>query len=437
MISMSGAWFFVVASEAISVGRDHRLPARRRLLRGAWPSPSTTCAAVGWAVLTMLLVILLYDQLLFRPLVAWAEKFRIDPAARRTRRRRAPGCWTSSSAPSWPAAPGARSAAFLSSAGQRPARPTHGVTPRRSPQVWVEPGRWTSPGTALLGLVAACSPPGAPSVYIGAADQRGEVGHGLRPGLPHPAARGGADRAGQRRLGADRGVDRACGRAGPRALQPVTQFLAAFPANLLFPVAVAGIVRFDLTPDIWLSPLMILGAQWYILFNVIAGARAFPADLLEVAAALRLKGWAWWRKVALPGIFPSYVTGAITAGGRRLERGHRRRGGELGRHAPVGPRPRRLYRRRHRGGRPAPGGAGGGGDGGLCGPVQPAGLGPLVHRRRPPASADAEQIRCPPPSAARRPRPSPRPRCCWRSRTCARPTPRPPPTTSWCWTAST
>ncbi len=73
-------------------------------------------------------------------------------------------------------------------------------------------------------------------------------------------------------------------------LQPVTQFLAAFPSNLLFPAAVVLIVRFRLTPDVWLSPLMILGAQWYILFNVIAGTRAFPKDLLEAAASMRVKG---------------------------------------------------------------------------------------------------------------------------------------------------
>ena len=98
-------------------------------------------------------------------------------------------------------------------------------------------------------------------------------------------------------------------------VQPLAQFLAAFPANLLFPVAVYLIVRFDLAPKIWLSPLMILGTQWYILFNVIAGASAFPSDLREAAASFRIPGWRWWRDVMLPGIFPYYVTGAITASG--------------------------------------------------------------------------------------------------------------------------
>ena len=100
-----------------------------------------------------------------------------------------------------------------------------------------------------------------------------------------------------------------------RVIQPVAQFMAAFPANLLFPLAVFVIVRLRLNPDIALSPLMVLGTQWYILFNVIAGASAIPRELRDVASNLQLKGWLWWRKVALPGVFPYYVTGAITASG--------------------------------------------------------------------------------------------------------------------------
>ena len=98
-------------------------------------------------------------------------------------------------------------------------------------------------------------------------------------------------------------------------LQPVAQFLAAFPANVLFPFAVIGIVHWRLSPDIWLSPLMILGTQWYILFNVIAGASAIPTDLREAAGMFGVRGWQWWRQVALPGVFPYYVTGALTASG--------------------------------------------------------------------------------------------------------------------------
>jgi NitT/TauT family transport system permease protein len=98
-------------------------------------------------------------------------------------------------------------------------------------------------------------------------------------------------------------------------VQPVAQFLAAFPANVLFPMAVVVIVREHLDPDIWLSPLMVLGTQWYILFNVIAGASAFPTDLREASTLFRLRTWQWWRKVIVPGILPYYVTGALTASG--------------------------------------------------------------------------------------------------------------------------
>jgi NitT/TauT family transport system permease protein len=98
-------------------------------------------------------------------------------------------------------------------------------------------------------------------------------------------------------------------------LQPVAQFLAAFPANVLFPIFVVVIVHWNLSPDIWLSPLMILGTQWYILFNVIAGASAIPTDLREAARMFGVRRWQWWREVALPGIFPYYVTGALTASG--------------------------------------------------------------------------------------------------------------------------
>jgi NitT/TauT family transport system permease protein len=98
-------------------------------------------------------------------------------------------------------------------------------------------------------------------------------------------------------------------------VQPVAQFLAAFPANVLFPIAVVVIVSLRLDPNIWLSPLMVLGTQWYILFNVIAGASAFPTDLREASTVFRLRSWQWWREAILPGIFPYYVTGALTASG--------------------------------------------------------------------------------------------------------------------------
>lgn len=98
-------------------------------------------------------------------------------------------------------------------------------------------------------------------------------------------------------------------------IQPVIQFVAAFPANLFYPLFVIAIVEFNLNVQIWVTPLMILGTQWYILFNVIAGASSIPRDLYLAANNFGLKGWLWWKRLALPGIFPFYITGAITAAG--------------------------------------------------------------------------------------------------------------------------
>lgn len=95
----------------------------------------------------------------------------------------------------------------------------------------------------------------------------------------------------------------------------VTGFIALFPANLLFPVAVFLMVRYRLSPEIWTAPLMILGTQWYILFNVIAGASAIPNDLREAAQNLGLSGWPLWKHLLLPGIIPSLLTGLVTASG--------------------------------------------------------------------------------------------------------------------------
>jgi len=99
------------------------------------------------------------------------------------------------------------------------------------------------------------------------------------------------------------------------SVQPIAQFLAAFPVNLLFGAAVSLVLTFHLNPDIWLSVLIVFGTQWYIVFNTIGGAAAFPNDLREASANFRIHGWDWWRKVILPGVAPYYLTGAITASG--------------------------------------------------------------------------------------------------------------------------
>ncbi|MDI1295157.1 MAG: ABC transporter permease subunit [bacterium] len=306
MMSMSGGWFFVVASEAITVGHTTvTLPGI-----GSWLALAIQhqdFRAIALAVLMMGVVIILYDQLFFRPVVAWADRFRFEQTASNNR----PGSWAYDllrRTRLLPVlfAPVAGVGQLLlalepAASAARPAR-----TPAPNPiveRIWqvaillaVGAAIWWSGRyiLATLGLadiaeafLLACLTMLRVVVLIALASLIWVpigVWIGLNP-------------------------------AWAERVQPVAQFLAAFPANVLFPFAVIAIVHWHLSPDIWLSPLMILGTQWYILFNVIAGASAIPNDLREVADMFGVRGWPWWRQVALPGIFPFYVTGALTASG--------------------------------------------------------------------------------------------------------------------------
>ncbi len=306
MMSMSGGWFFVVASESFTVGRTSvALPGIGSYIALAIQQKNLT--AIGWAIGTMLLVILAYDQLLFRPLVSWVERFKVeqDPT------EEVPESWAltmmrrsrliKAGKVAFQAAVLATSRAFNfgDPAGHvLPARPTRSLD-----LLWVSLvaiavglGVWHlvaslvahTPiaeavqvcGLALITMVRVFVLIALASVVWVPAG----IWIGLRP-----------------RVAA--------------IVQPAAQFMAAFPANLLFPIVVYGIATWKLKPDIWLSPLMILGTQWYILFNVIAGAAQLPAELRHAATNFGVKGWLWWRKVALPGVLPFYVTGAITASG--------------------------------------------------------------------------------------------------------------------------
>ncbi len=308
MMSMSGGWFFVVASEAITVGNTTiTLPGIGSYL--ALAIGKEDFAAVGYAVLAMAVLILLYDQLLFRPIVAWADKFRFEQTAsanrprswvydlfRRTRllkRLLAPVSWL-----------GQQSMRLrLPALRQRPAVPPPADRERRLDYLWL---------ATVVGLAAWVLWFGFEYIResIGLAD----VGIAL----------GGAFATLVRVLvlvalasliWVPIGVWIGLRPSVAGRVQPLAQFLAAFPANVLFPFVVIAIAATGADPNIWLSPLMILGTQWYILFNVIAGASAFPTDLKEAAAIYQVKSWTWWRRVILPGILPYYVTGALTASG--------------------------------------------------------------------------------------------------------------------------
>lgn len=308
MMSMSGGWFFVVASEAITVGDTTiTLPGI-----GAYVATAIDhrdLGAVAWSVIAMLVIILLYDQLLFRPLVAWAEKFRFEQSAGGP----APKSWVLDLIKR------ARLLQILMTpigvlatvAARMPLRSPVRV-PRRVETAWTSPTMdrvWTV-------MVVASAVYGAWIVvdYVGREVGLREVGHVVWLGFL-TLIRVAVLIFLASLIWVPVGVWIGLRPKVATALQPAAQFLAAFPANIVFPFAVVAIVRLGLDPNVWLSPLMVLGTQWYILFNVIAGASAFPNDLREAASSFHIRGWHWWTKVILPGVFPYYVTGALTASG--------------------------------------------------------------------------------------------------------------------------
>jgi NitT/TauT family transport system permease protein len=308
MMSMSGSWFFVVASEAISVGNTTvLLPGMGSYIALAIERKSL--AAVGLAIGTMFVVILIYDLVLFRPLVTWADRFRFEQQASVA----PPSSWVlsvlrRSGIIAALVRPGAviwrRSFQWPLLGAGHDVSPAHSQHRRRIADLF-----WT----AVIVIVTAVA--------------LWRIGRFVIAGLS-PADIGRAFALGLATLArivilitiasliwVPIGVWVGTRPRATRVVQPIAQFLAAFPANLLFPIVVSAIVAFRLNPDIWLSPLMILGTQWYILFNVIAGAAAIPWELRDCCTNLQVRGWLWWRTTALPAVFPYYVTGAITASG--------------------------------------------------------------------------------------------------------------------------
>jgi NitT/TauT family transport system permease protein len=306
MMSMSGGWFFVVASEYFTVGKTQvTLPGI-----GSWLAMAIErqdFLAVSWAVGAMAVVIVSYDQLVFRPIVAWADKFRFEQTAsenqpeswfydllRRTRLFGRIG----------------RPFVGLLSALPRP-RP---IIRRAPPALNPEAARWFD--RLWLGLVAVAGAWAVWTIFrylstnLKLHDLLLAFGLGLLTLLRVLILIVIASL-----IWVPIGVWIGLRPVWSRRIQPVAQFLAAFPANVIFPFAVMGIVAWRLNPNIWLSPLIILGTQWYILFNVVAGASALPNDLKEAAGIFHLRSWQRWRDLILPGIFPYYVTGALTASG--------------------------------------------------------------------------------------------------------------------------
>jgi NitT/TauT family transport system permease protein len=308
MMSMSGGWFFVVASEAITVGDTTvTLPGIGAYV--ALAIQEHNLRAVGYALLAMLLVIIFYDQVLFRPIVAWADKFRFEQTAAVS----VPESWLLDLFRKTRAL---RAVTRACRRGLSALTRVHPSFPRLTMQRR-EAGRYAGLVDALwLACVVAATAYAAwrTVTYLGTTLTPGDAWHAAGLGLA-TLARVVVLMIIATLIWVPVGVWIGLRPKLAEKVQPLAQFLAAFPANIAFPVFVVLIVRYGLNANIWLSPLMILGTQWYILFNVIAGASAFPSDLKEAAQSFHVTGWRWWRDVILPGIFPYYITGAITASG--------------------------------------------------------------------------------------------------------------------------
>ncbi len=270
----------------------------------------------------MTIVILAYDQLMFRPLVAWADKFRMENTSsgnvpeswlldliRRTRlihRLLVPAGWMIGKMARMPLS-------LPSLQGRLPKFQIGGASasPRSRSR---NPSRAGDIVWAIIVLALTVFVVWKVIAFVSTGVTWSEVGHVFWLGLI-TLFRVMLLIALASVIWVPIGVLIGLRPALASKIQPIAQFLAAFPANLLFPVFVVVIVKFNLNPDIWLSPLIVLGTQWYILFNVIAGATSYPNDYREAATNFQIKGWQWWRQAILPGIFPYYVTGAITASG--------------------------------------------------------------------------------------------------------------------------
>jgi NitT/TauT family transport system permease protein len=311
MLSMSASWFFVVASEAVSVANQTiTLPGIGSYI--ALAIAQKNVHAVIYTIITMFAVIFLYDQLLFRPLIKWSERFRIEQSTtletknswignlfRRTFLMKYFSVFMALIADQW----------VNFSFFKTETRVTHPFTFHTPWMNRIILALWYI-GLSFIIVYAIFYL----WHFIFSAVSFNEAKHALLLGLL-TLLRVFAVLLISTIIWVPLGVWIGLRTQLAEIVQPIAQFLAAFPANLFFPLFVVFILHYHLNVDIWTTPLMFLGTQWYILFNVIAGASALPKDLRQATDNFGVKGWLWWRRLILPGIFPYYVTGAITAVG--------------------------------------------------------------------------------------------------------------------------
>ncbi|MCC6393560.1 MAG: ABC transporter permease subunit [Bryobacterales bacterium] len=307
MMSWAGGWFFLMAAEIFTVGkRDFRL-----LGIGAYLSEAARVGdwrAAGWGVAVLVVLIVLLDQVVWRPLLAWSDRFRLDTAGSRPSSSWFYEAWRSSRI----VAPAVRRlVGWLPWMIDRAAA-------RAAARKWENRGLETpSRGLSLAaaGFGGCILIYGAYSAATLLARVPGWQWGAIVAGLAATAGRVLVTVLIALAWTVPAGVLIGSKPRVAAVLQPLAQIAAAVPATALFPVLLLGLLRLPNGLNIAAISLMLMGTQWYLLFNVIAGASAVPRDLKDTALLLGLSRWQRWRVLILPALFPYIVTGLITAAG--------------------------------------------------------------------------------------------------------------------------
>lgn len=307
MMSWAGGWFFLMESEMFTLkSHDFRLPGLGSYLQDAANRGSLPATLAG--LLTLALVIVLMDQLIWRPVVAWAEKFKFETSEGGGASRSAVLILLRRS----------RLMAWLGQEvlGPLADRLDRAAVRRVRPQKEAAAPRRASRLTALIWIVLGAA--GLFFLWRGAL-LIADLPRGLAAQLPvaalASALRVFAALAVTAAWTVPAGVAIGLNPRLAQRLQPIVQILASFPATAIFPGLVVTMIGTGGDLNVAAVVLMLLGTQWYVLFNVIAGASSIPANLKEAAQAFGVRGWARWRTVLLPSIFPYFITGMITAAG--------------------------------------------------------------------------------------------------------------------------
>ena len=308
MMSVAGGWFFLMACEMFVLGaRDFRLPGLGSYLQTAASAGDTR--SILWGVATMVAVIVLLDQLVWRPVIAWAEKFKVE----QVESTNSPRSWALNMFEH------SRSVAKIRKKVLRPlreklmmyfARQNYAASPEESPKTWKI---WTVRLLAVFSLALIVYALVKVSVILMTL-HRPEVVE-LARGLVATFLRVTVALVIGAAWTIPVGVAIGFSPKLARIAQPLAQIAASVPATALFPVVLLLLIRVGGGLGLGSIVLLLLGTQWYILFNVIAGAMAIPTDLKECCATFGIFGWDRWKKLILPGIFPYLVTGMVTASG--------------------------------------------------------------------------------------------------------------------------